>query len=93
MRAVRSNLLENWASYCDAQTHYKRDIEAAKRIRWRNLVGHLKEVGPAAKFFQILAGSGEAIDCLLDSVYPMGGQDFGPTTQRPSGTHSLASAG
>ena len=53
-RAVRSNLLEDWASYRDAQRAYKRDIEAAKRNSWRSLCGHLEEVGPAAKLFRIL---------------------------------------
>ena len=111
-RAVRSNLLEDWTSYRDAQRAYKRDIEAAKRNSWRNLCGHLEEVGPAAKLFRILrngrrpafhnlrrsdgsytAGPGEALDCLLDSVCPLGGQDFVPPSQRPAGTHSRASKG
>ena len=53
-RATRSNLLEDWASYRDAQRSYKRDIEAAKRNSWKNFCSQLNEVGPAAKLIRLL---------------------------------------
>ena len=55
-RAVQSNLLEDWTSYCDTLKAYKRDIKAAKRNSRRNLCGHLKKVGPAVKLFRTAGG-------------------------------------
>ena len=59
-RAVCFDLLMHWASYRDAQRAYKKDMEAVKRNSWRSLCGHLEEMGPAAKLFEILRSGRQA---------------------------------
>ena len=53
--------LLRWAERFNLLEKYKRDIKATKRNSWKNLCGHLKEMGLAAKLFKILRNSRQVV--------------------------------